>query len=144
MWIENIQLITPLEKSSLPSNLEAFNLEALKAYRLTILTALSLPPFKDGATWKRNVYETEMFSTLAYEYEKLHPVEQKDFKKEFKALLKMSRERSVAQKARKDFLEDWQELLPLTFWYQSNDYQQYYLPRKNSLQAFYDTYLDAA
>jgi len=56
-----------------------------------------------------------MFSTLAYEYENLHPVEQKDFKKEFKALLKMSRERSVAQKARKDFLEDWQELLPLTF-----------------------------
>jgi hypothetical protein len=56
-----------------------------------------------------------MFSTLAYEYEKLHPVEQKDFKKEFKGLLKMSRERSVAQKARKDFLEDWQELLPLTF-----------------------------
>lgn len=144
MWIENIQSITPLEKSSLPSNLEAFNLEALKAYIPTILTALSLPPFKDGATWKRNVYETEMFSTLAYEYEKLHPVEQKDFKKEFKALLKMSRERSVAQKARKDFLEDWQELLPLTFWYQSNDYQQYYLPRKNSLQAFYDTYLDAA
>ena len=85
-----------------------------------------------------------MFSTLAYEYEKLHPVEQKDFKKEFKALLKMSRERSVAQKARKDFLEDWQELLPLTFWYQSNDYQQYYLPRKNSLQAFYDTYLNVA
>ena len=143
MWIENTQS-TPLEKSSLPSNLEAFNLEALKAYRPTILTALSLPPFKDGATWKRNIYETEMFSTLAYEYEKLHPVEQKDFKKEFKALLKMSRERSVAQKARKDFLEDWQELLPLTFWYQSNDYQQHYLPRKNSLQAFYDTYLNAA
>lgn len=139
MWIENIQSITPPEKSSIPSNLEA-----LKAYGPTILTALSLPHFKDGATWKRNVYETEMFSTLAYEYEKLHPVEQKDFKKEFKGLLKMSRERSVAQKARKDFLEDWQELLPLTFWYQSNDYQQHYLPRKNSLQAFYDTYLNAA
>ena len=139
MWIENIQS-TPPEKSSIPSNLEA-----LKAYIPTILTALSLPPFiKDGATWKRNVYETEMFSTLAYEYEKLHPVEQKDFKKEFKGLLKMSRERSVAQKAWKDFLEDWQELLPLTFWYQSNDYQQHYLPRKNSLQAFYDTYLNAA
>lgn len=45
-----MQSITPLEKSSLPSNLEAFNLEALKAYRPTILTALSLPPFKDGAT----------------------------------------------------------------------------------------------
>ena len=56
-----------------------------------------------------------MFSTLAYEYEKLHPVEQKDFKKEFKALLKMSRERSVAQKARKDFLEDWQGVIAIDF-----------------------------
>ena len=40
-----MQSMTPREKSSIPPNLEA-----LKAYGPTILTALSLPPFKDGAT----------------------------------------------------------------------------------------------
>jgi hypothetical protein len=39
-----MQSATPPE-SNVPSNLEA-----LKAYGPTILTALSLPPFKDGAT----------------------------------------------------------------------------------------------
>lgn len=46
-----MQSVTPPESNVSPpeSNVPPI-LKALKAYRPTILTALSLPPFKDGAT----------------------------------------------------------------------------------------------
>ena len=89
----------------------------------------------------RNKYELEMISRLAYDYEQLEEINQEDFKIDIKEFLKGSWDYSDIQKRRKHFLEDRKEELPYTFKYQNNTYTKSCLPRKASLQAFYDHYL---
>jgi len=85
-----------------------------------------------------------MFSRLAYDYEQLEKVDQKELKVVIEELLRGGRRKQAhIQKTRKIFLEDREELLPYAFEYQNNTYTRSYLPRKASLQAFYDKYLDA-
>lgn len=113
-------------------------------YRTSIFEDFSFPCSKWDETLERNSYEIEMFSRLAYDYEQLEKVDQKELKVVIEELLRGGRRKQAhIQKTRKIFLEDREELLPYAFEYQNNTYTQSYLPRKASLQAFYDKYLDA-
>ncbi len=113
----------------------------LEEYKSSILGILDFPKQGTEETKKRNKYELEMFSRLGYDYESLELIEKKDFKMAVKNLLETPRYHDATKDSRKEFLEDRKEELPHTFEYQNNNYKQPFLPRKNSLQTFYDTYL---
>ncbi|PZM85646.1 MAG: hypothetical protein DLD55_06350 [candidate division SR1 bacterium] len=113
----------------------------LEEYKESMLGILSFSDSKFKEIINRDNYEVEMFARLAYEFESLEPIEQKEFKEEVKNLLKKPRYHETSKEVRTDFLEDRKQLFPETFAYQEQSFQKYYCPKKSSLQAFYDTYL---
>lgn len=113
----------------------------LEEYESSIHKVLDFPKQGTEKTGKRNKYELEMISRLAYDYEQLEEINQEDFKTTIEELLKGSWDHSDIKKRRKQFLEDRKEELPYTFEYQNNSYTKFHLPKKSSLQAFYDHYL---
>ncbi len=78
--------------SSLEGNLALpFEINSiLEGYKSSILGILDYPKQGTEKTEKRNQYELEMLSRLAYEYENLEKIEQNEFKIAIKELLKMS------------------------------------------------------
>ncbi len=80
--------------SSLEGNLALpfeINLDSiLNEYKSSILKAFIFDKKGNEKTEKRNNYELEMFSRLAYDYEQLEELEQQEFKIAIKELLKMS------------------------------------------------------
>ena len=92
-------------------------------YRTSIFEDFSFPCSKWDETLERNSYEIEMFSRLAYDYEQLEKVDQKELKVVIEELLRGGRRKQAhIQKTRKIFLEDREELLPYAFEYQNNTY----------------------
>ena len=131
-----------IDKIGVPSETTEATLPFLDGYRSSILEAFSFEKKRNESTKKRNKYELEMFSRLAYDYEQLEEMNQENFKITIEELLQVDRASPNFKKPRKEFLENWKNLLPVTFEYQNNDYRQSCLPRKASLQSFYDQYLD--